>query len=45
MESIGATEKPESFPFRLNGEGWFTGALYKRNDWNRILLSKFNEGV
>jgi hypothetical protein len=44
MQSTGATEKPESSPFRLNGEGWFTGALYQRKDWDRI-LSKFHGGV
>jgi len=44
MQSIRATEKPESSPFRLKGEGWFTGALYQRKDWDRI-LSKFNGGV
>jgi hypothetical protein len=44
MQSIGATENSESFPFRLNGEGWFTGALYQRKDWDRI-LSKFHGEV
>jgi hypothetical protein len=45
MQSIGATEKPESSPLHAEWcEGWFTGALYQRKDWDRI-LSKFNGGV